>query len=341
MATATLPEGHRAARISSGSARVHAVPEGSRLTLCGKNLSPTSSIVDTDTVDCAACVRDIQRASADAIEPTSVVRPSEDPYAPYEGVRELIDLGAKTAREGAKHGKALVNVAERLAEINLDMRLRIINPDTGLPDLTAAKGVARNAARDLYTKAQADMDEDDADTKEAYEALKRAARNYMTDKITNYMRALDENESEVRRYFPAALEIRDQADGEMPLSEAVYRLYEEKGISLPRRTRAELMREQRQRKKLEDYRRALETATDPDQIRELREEIDALSTELGEPPQKERRDDERLAEQIHKARSLVEAATKGAKKLPDEERARLKSELQELVTALAAAAGEL
>lgn len=340
--TAKLPVGHVAARISSGSARVHAVPEGTRLTLCGKSLSPTSSEVDTDTVDCAACVRDIEREDQ-AVEPSAVVKRSEDPYAEYEGVSELIDLGAKTAREGAKHGKALVTVAERLAEINLDMRLRIINPDTGLPDLTAAKGVARNAARDLYTKAQADMDEDDADTKEAYEALKRAARNYMTDKLTNYMRALDGNESEVRRYFPEALEIRDSAEEEISLSESVYRLYEARGISLPRQTRAEIMREQRKRKRLAEYRRMLEVATDPEQIRELREEIDTLSEELGgdQPETRESSDNERLAEQIKRARSLVESAAKGARKLPEQERARLKGELQELVTTLAAAAGEL
>ncbi|MGY5131286.1 hypothetical protein ACWGJW_02495 [Streptomyces nigrescens] len=318
-------------------------------------------------------VADPKKPEAEAVSGT-IVRVADD-FNEVEGVPELIQLGTDKVREGVALGLRLSTAGEAVANINLDIRTRIINPDTGLPDLMADRKTTKNAASEVYRKAKADIAEDDVVTLGAHNSLVKAAQNKISDVLVEWLRALDNPDSAdaFKELFPSAAEIVDsnreaKADGntdvedwELSPMEVVYKLYEEKGVTLPRKGRTELERERKAAAALEKTRKALEVAKerketdldamDEDEVTELNGEIAALeakATELeakvpaeARKPVVEKTAQEKAFAKVEKAEALFTAVTKGADKLSDDEKADLKAKLNELVSKIAAEAAKL
>jgi len=258
-----------AALYEEGDAKIRQLPTNRRTTLRNELTDARDAIV---------------KPSAPAVVHTGTIVPrgqAEDPEE-YEGVPELIQQGVKTFRAGVKQGLKLVGTAEEIARIIINARTHVPNPATGLPDLIADRKTTKNIAEKIYKAAEADVAQDDVTTQAAGGSLKRAIRNKLQDVLPEFIRAMDNPASaEVfESLFPAAAESvrkRDElraameADPEvspedippaLSPSEALYELYESKGIRLPRKTRTELERERKRAEALLNARRELVAAKD-------------------------------------------------------------------------------
>lgn len=333
--------------IGKGKA-VHALPDN-KATLCGKPADETTNT--SADIDCKACLKLMQPAETSR---TAVAQIADD-FNRFPNVPELIALGAKRAREGVSYGIKMGSTSEALAGIMLDMRTRIPNEDTGLPDITALRKTTKNAAAALYAEARKDVAEDDEDTNLTYDALVKSVQNRMADVLISWLHSFDtaDDDSVIRDLFPDAAESVDEAreaheTAGTPLlspSEAIRALYRAAGVELPARGRREIERERQRRNRLAVRRGELETALDEGNeatVSRLRTEVAKLEALLPDAvPVPEKTPRERAFEKLAKADTLVSQATKGASKMTADERAALKSRLQQLVTELAVEAASL
>jgi hypothetical protein len=193
-----------------------------------------------------------------AVAKAAPAEPAIDPkdYSIYQGVTELIADGAERVAEGVKLHIKTSNLAKEAASIMLDMWRRIPNKD-GNPDIMGDSHAAKEAARALYAKAGEGF-QDDYDTKEALDKLQRSVQSQRSDVRAKYLRELDENPAEQKRYAKA-LEAKPEG---VTVSEFIADLY---GTQL--KGHGELARERYQLKKElgADAPKAIELDTTPDE----------------------------------------------------------------------------
>jgi tetratricopeptide (TPR) repeat protein len=193
-----------------------------------------------------------------AVAKAAPAEPAIDPkdYSIYQGVTELIADGAERVAEGVKLHLKTSNLAKEAASIMLDMWRRIPNKD-GNPDIMGDSHAAKEAARALYAKAGEGF-QDDYDTKEALDKLQRSVQSQRSDVRAKYLRELDENADEQKRYAKA-LEAKPD---DVSVSEFIADLY---GTQL--KGHGELARERYQLKKElgADAPKAIEADTTPDE----------------------------------------------------------------------------
>jgi tetratricopeptide (TPR) repeat protein len=139
------------------------------------------------------------KAEVEAVDPKD--------YSIYAGVTELIADGAARVSEGVKLHLKTSDLAKDVASIMLDMWHRIPNKD-GNPDILGASHAAKEAARALYNKAGEGF-EHNYDTEEALNKLQRAVQHQRSDVRAKYLRSLDQDQDEQKR-FAKALEAKPE-----------------------------------------------------------------------------------------------------------------------------------
>jgi hypothetical protein len=200
---------------------------------------------------------------AEIVKPsTEIVLPTD--YREIEGVSALVDEGAKKIREGIKVGLKMVDLARSVGEIQLAQRLRIVDPKTGLPDLNAETKPAKDASKDTYAVVLSEIADDDVDAKAMHASIQKATQNRRSDVLVKFLRDLEtvQTPEEIRSVFPT-IQVADEKGAEESYTEAVYALYAEKGITLPRKGRTELAAEAA-REKAAKAKLALEAAKSED-----------------------------------------------------------------------------
>ncbi|MFD7257810.1 hypothetical protein [Streptomyces sp. NPDC059874] len=279
---------------------------------------------------------------------TVVVREAED-FNEIEGVPDLVAEAKEKFTAGIALGVKTAGVAEEVASVIINMRSKITNPDTGLPDLLSDRKTTKNAAAEIYNAVRKGVDDDDMRAVAAYDSVARSVRNKMTDVFVDWVRAMDTPESydAFKELFPAAAEMveksaetatamandPDVAEEDVPTplspSEALHKLYASKGVKLPERGRTEIERERKQiaalnkaRLELAAATEAAEEATDAEKKKELEAEaekaaaqVKTVEAKLPEKVLKElpapvvKTKGDRLKEKVTKSRDFLSAAT--------------------------------
>lgn len=292
---------------------------------------------------------------------TEVVKNTDDPMT-WDNVPQLIAAGSQKMREGAKAGLEVQNAGEVVANVLLTIRQNIIDPETGLPDLTWRTKPARAAAGKVYSDALAEVGEDDVQLRDAHEALQTATHNKASDVLVAWLRGYDRDDEKslgmLGELLPGAVEILRKSDAErdaklsdpevegenvpdpMTAEEAIRALYASKNITLPLRGRTEAMRVNRRVAKIEKARKQLEGHQDAGntaKAEEIQSEINDLLADL--PPDAvaklgenhEKTDAQRTAETVAKVRKMFETAGKRQKKLTAAQKRKTKAELYTLI----------
>jgi hypothetical protein len=160
------------------------------------------------------------KAEAESAPKAEVVNLETVDYKTAEGLTELVDMGAERIREGvAAHTKAS-QTARSVAEVILDMRLRLKNK-SGLPDLKAQTQAAKLAASDMYKAAGSKLDGTDDEVRAAVAAMVKATQYQMSDVLVSYVRALDASPEEYAEHFGKVKEAHPDAKP----SDAVFEFY--------------------------------------------------------------------------------------------------------------------
>jgi hypothetical protein len=244
--------------------------------------------------------------------PSTAVEPAS--YHDVEGVDALIAKGVKQARRAADQGLKTADMARQIAETLFDARLRMTQKD-GLPDIVAQSKFTKNIAHDMFTQARQGVSEDDVDRWQTHASLAKAVRNRMSDVLVARLRGLEESPEG----FPAeALERAREAHPDLSDTEAVYALYADHDVELPRKGRTELAREQA-RAKTELMRRAAAGELTAAEVHDVESELEAVE-----------RFETSLIRHAHRAESL-----------PSKDRAKVKARLNAAIAALAAEAAKL
>jgi len=160
-------------------------------------------------------------------------------YMAVAGMPELVEAGAAKIAEGAVQFAAGNSLAREIATILVDARVHLIY--NGAPDLKAVGNPAKMTSRAMFISALDQSQDTSEDTRAAYEKLQKAVQNVIPDVLVDYVRALDNSPEEVAEHFKAAT----TAYPDLSPSEAVFTYHD-----LPRKGRAELMREARAARKL-------------------------------------------------------------------------------------------
>ncbi|QAY26947.1 hypothetical protein SEA_SHAWTY_22 [Streptomyces phage Shawty] len=265
-----------------------------------------------------------------------------------QGVPELIKDGVKLFSEGVSLGLKLGNVGEKVAHTMLAMRQKITNPDTGLPDLMADRKTTKNAAAEVYAQAKKAVADDDVDRHAALNSLQRATQNKMSDVLVDWVRSFDGPDREeslaVGRELFGADFAKDVAD-DAPLSEAVYALYADKGVELPRYGRTELARYDRRVKAIEGATKELEALTEsgndvnPKEVERLEETIKELKADVPDDvlaeklaPVAEKTDAEKTAEALAAVKAqMTKAGKRFAKVKNAQQKRKAKAELYAII----------
>lgn len=294
-------------------------------------------------------VRDAKSARTERLEPSAEVatRPTAEvaeDFRSFEDVPELIETGVQYFSEGLELGLKLSEVGEKLAHVMLDVRIRIPNPDTGLPDLMADRKTTKNAASEVYARAKESIAYDDVDRQASHNTLVRATQNKTSDVLVGWLRSFDGPDREASLSVAAELfgDRLEVADGES-ISEAVYALYARHGIELPRYGRTELARYDRRVKAIETARRELETAQygedATERVAELEEKIKDLSAEVPAEvlaaklgPVTEKSDADRALESLDAIKGQLQKAGKRfAKVKSPQQKQKAKAELYSII----------
>lgn len=299
---------------------------------------------------------------------TAVARQAEDPME-IEGIPDLVKQSVKSFKDGVKYGLKLSEVGETVARTMLEMRLKITNPDNGLPDLTAERKTTKNAAGKVYELAREGVAKTDTKTNDAHDALQKAVQNKMGDVLVGWLRDfssspnMDEALETARLYFPEAAKLVEDgrkmiAEGEAAegdedvytdLTEAIYAVYKHGGVDLPRYGRTEIQRFNYRVKQLDTTRKELDAARDSLDDEELPEkEKEALTAKVTELEEKakgiteeipaewlekatpEKTAKQRAADKVARATKLTESVTKAVKKLEGAERQEVSTSLVNL-----------
>ncbi|MFE2245239.1 hypothetical protein [Streptomyces lavendulae] len=334
-----------------------------------------------------SAVKEAREAQYDAIKgdaPAAVVVRtvsgtvvSAEDHNKIDGVPKLIKDAEKSLKAGIQHGVKAGSTAEDVARIIVNIRSKIVNPANGLPDLTAIGKTPKNAAGEVYSNIKKTISEDDSLQVTAFNSVQKAASNKMSDVLVDWIRAMDTPESaEVfNDLFPEAAQAiakraqviadmeadeNEYAEGDIPPvltpSEALYDLYAEKGVTLPRKGRTELERENKTLKaitaaqvRLEAVKETLETDAANDDAQAEKDKLEARVEELTAKlpadvvvkPVPLKTAGEKAVDKFEKAKALVTAGTKNASKLDAAEKAALKAKIDALVTILAGESAKL
>jgi hypothetical protein len=169
---------------------------------------------------------DMRKASqaqpkAEVAKPAAPAAPAHKEYTEYEGVSELVTMGAERVAEGVRlHIKASVT-AKEIASIILDMWRRIEDKD-GNPDITGKSDAAKKASSALYQAAgKALQGEDGFDVEKSVKSLMRSVQTQRTDVRADYLRGLDgdsEDAAAEREHFAKLLESKPEG---VPASEFI------------------------------------------------------------------------------------------------------------------------
>jgi hypothetical protein len=308
-------------------------------------------------------------APANAATPagTVAVRQADDPME-IEGVPELAEQAIKAFKDGVKYGLKLSEVGETVARTMLEMRLKMTHQ--GLPDLLSIEKRTKNAAAKVYDTAREGVAKTDTKTNDAHDALQKAVQNKMGDVLVGWLRDFgsspdaDEALETARLFFPEAAERVEDAkrrkdegeevsDAELNLTEAIYAVYAEKGIELPRYGRTEIQRFNYRVKQLDTTRKELDAVRDELDDEELpqdrKEELTAKVTELEEKakgiteeipaewlekatPEKTPR--QRAEAKVERAMKLTDSVRKAVKKLEGADRQEVSGRLVTLGSTL-------
>ncbi|QAX95011.1 hypothetical protein SEA_SEBASTISAURUS_23 [Streptomyces phage Sebastisaurus] len=303
--------------------------------------------------------------AAPAPASTAIVRQAEDPME-IEGIPDLVKQSVKAFKDGVKYGLKLSEVGETVARTMLEMRLKITNPESGLPDLTAERKTTKNAAGKVYETAREGVAETDTKTKDAHDALAKAVQNKMGDVLVSWLRDFssspnpDEALETARLYFPEAAKLVEDgraliAEGEAQegdedvytdLTEAIYAVYEHAGTPLPRYGRTEIQRFNYRVKQLDTTRKELDAARDSldddelpkaeketltAKVSELEEKAKGITEEIPaewlEKATPEKTPKQRAADKVERAKKLTTSVTKAVKKLEGAERQEVSTSL--------------
>ena len=164
------------------------------------------SLSGKDSIKAKKKARDDWRAAATAQEKPKAkakgkaVAPKEEAppvktYDQYEGVPELINMGAEKAVEGIKLSQKASETARELSEIILDMWLRIPNSNKK-PDLMGTSDEARKGAAALYTKVAEALGASGMAAHHADREVKRIIRSVQSQRSNAraaFLRSIDEN----------------------------------------------------------------------------------------------------------------------------------------------------
>ncbi|MFE4718241.1 hypothetical protein ACFRLW_17735 [Streptomyces sp. NPDC056728] len=263
--------------------------------------------------------QDREALNAALVEALATPVPSADvaltSYHEVEGVDALVAEGVKSVKRAVNEGLKTADMARTIAETLLEARLKMPNK-FGLPDVIADTKFTKNIAHDMFVKAREGVDQvEDLERWATHESLAKAVRNRLSDVVVARLRSLDENPDA----FPAeAMAKAQERFPKLSWTEAVYALYEEVGVKLPRKGRTELAREEARRKakELEAARAGEATADD---VTDVAAELEAV---------------EKLE------RSMVQYAHR-AEKLPKADRAKVKARINATIATLAMEAAKL
>ncbi|KAF4408642.1 hypothetical protein [Streptomyces lycii] len=153
-------------------------------------------------------------------------------YAAVPGVMNLVQRGTKLVTSSVGAYIKAADLAKDLAAVLLDIRKCVRNKQ-GLPDLMGTTMEYRAASHAIYTAAGKQIAKNTSDAKavsEAVDKLARAVRRQMSAQTVEYIKGLNRRKAEFRKAFPAAAEQYPH----LTPAEAVYALYEAKGIRLPK-----------------------------------------------------------------------------------------------------------
>lgn len=171
-----------------------------------------------------------KKAARDDMRKASQAQPKPEPkseassaevatrdYTSYEGVSELVSMGAEKVAEGVRLHATGNSLAKEIAQIGLDIARRIPNND-GDPDLMIDSAEAKEAMRALYKQA-GEAFEHTFENEKSLKSLQRSVQYYRSDARAQYLRSLDgdSEEAEAERQHFAELIATNTAGG--PVSE--------------------------------------------------------------------------------------------------------------------------
>jgi hypothetical protein len=143
----------------------------------------------------------------------------------YEGVKELVTMGAEKVAEGVRLHRKTSDLAKEVAAVTFDMWVRIPNKD-GIPDIKGNSDQAKKAAGEMYRLAGEGF-EHNFENENALEKLQRSVQMHRTDVRANWLRELNEDTTdgaEARALYGERLNAKPE---DMDVSEFVAtKLYE-------------------------------------------------------------------------------------------------------------------
>lgn len=296
---------------------------------------------------------------------TAIVRQAEDPME-IEGIPALVSQAKKAFKDGVKYGLKLSEVGETVARTMLEMRLKMTHNASGLPDLMSIEKKTKNSAGLVYDGAREGMDPTDQKLKDAHDALQKATQNKMADILVGWLRDFDSSPNPdealetARLFFPDAATMVEEAreakdsgaevsDADLSLTEAIYAVYKDAGVELPRYGRTEIQRFNYRVKQLDTARAELDAArdaldedgvTDADKekltakVTELEEKAKGITEEIPaewtEKATPEKTPKQRATEKVARAQKLTDSVTKSVRRLEGAERQEVSTSLVQL-----------
>ncbi|MDX2390196.1 hypothetical protein NJL88_08975 [Streptomyces sp. DK15] len=152
-------------------------------------------------------------------------------------VAAFVAKGVENVEKSVQLGKSVAELADDMMDVIWNIRVAMINPATGLPDLTSKGKKTKDKAGEGYKIVEAKLDADDATGKAAINSLKRGVQNRTAAKTATWLGHLNEQPEFARETFP---QITEGEYAEMEPEAAVRALYAAQGIKLPEMSRAEL-----------------------------------------------------------------------------------------------------
>jgi hypothetical protein len=155
----------------------------------------------------------------------------------YEGVQELVTMGAEKVADGVKAHLKTSTLAKEVAAIGLDMWLRMPNK-AGQPDLLGDTDPAKKASGALLREAGEHFD-DNYDTKTALKKLMRSVQDQRSDVRAEWLRSLDEDTPIALERRAIMAKVLEGKPDDEPASEWVANVYGTSTIGQTERKRLE------------------------------------------------------------------------------------------------------
>jgi uncharacterized Zn finger protein (UPF0148 family) len=203
---------------------ISSLPSRGKVELPGRDKAVTFAALKKELRDAWRGASQAQPKPEPKPAPKAEVIPAKD-YTAYEGVSELVAMGAERVAEGVRMHIKTSTTAKEIAHVILDMWRRIPNKD-GNPDITGASDPAKKASSALYKAAGEALGGEDAyEVEQAVKKLMRAVQTQRTDVRAEYLRSLDEDTedaAEERKHFAKMLEGKGE---DIPVSEFLANSY--------------------------------------------------------------------------------------------------------------------